>query len=62
MTYNFDPEGWYERQRRVLDARHAAGEIDDGELSRAVDDLDRRYEEMLERLDNSFRIPGGGVR
>ncbi len=57
MTYNFDPEGWYERQHRVLNARHAAGEIDDGELALAVEDLDRRYEEMVQRLDNSFRIP-----
>ncbi len=62
MTYNFDPEGWYERQRRVLDARRAAGEIDDVQLERELAELDRRYDDMLARLDNTFRIPGGGGR
>ena len=59
MTYNFDAERWYEREREVLEARHARGEIDDAALDRALEDLDRRLEVMLERLDGTYRIPSG---
>jgi len=27
MTYNFDPDRWYENQRRVLDAKRERGEL-----------------------------------
>ena len=58
MTYNFDPERWYETQRALLDARRREGELDDRQYEAAVEDLDRRYEEMLDRLDGSFSLPG----
>ena len=57
MTYNFDVDAWYERERAALDRRRSAGELDDAELAAAVEELDRRYEEMLARLDGSFVIP-----
>lgn len=57
MTYNFDPDRWYERQRALLDAKRARGEFDETAYAAALEDLDRRYEEMLTRLDGSFQLP-----
>ena len=57
MTYNFDPEAWYENQRALLDARRDRGELDETAFAAALEELDRRYEEMVERLDRSFQLP-----
>jgi len=56
MTYNFDPEKWYERERSVLEVLRREGKIDGDEYRSAIDALDRRYDEMLKRLDGSYRI------
>ena len=57
MTYNFDAEKWYENQRAALERKRAAGELDAPAFDAAVADLDRRYDEMVSRLDGSFRLP-----
>ena len=57
MTYNFDPDRWYEDERAILDARYKAGEISEPEYRDAVSDLDRRYDEMIDRLDGTFQVP-----
>lgn len=57
MTYNFDPERWYEIRLARLDRRREAGEINDESYQIEVADLERRYEEMLQRLDGTFQIP-----
>lgn len=57
MTYNFDPDNWYENERAFLDARHQRGELTREQLALAIADLDRRYEEMLERLDGTYALP-----
>ncbi len=57
MTYNFDAEKWYENQRALLEARRARGELDEDAFTAGVADLDRRYDEMVARLDGSFRLP-----
>jgi len=59
MTYNFDPDLWYENELAVLEQRRKASEIDDREYEQAVVDLDRRYDEMVDRLDGSYQIPKG---
>lgn len=58
MTYNFDPDRWYENELAVLKEQHTSGELNPLEYEQAVADLDRRYDEMLERLDGSYQIPG----
>ena len=58
MTYNFDPERWYENERAVIDERFRSGEINAGQYEDAIEDLDARYDEMLDRLDGTFQIPG----
>ena len=57
MTYNFDPDRWYEDERAILEARCKAGKMNEQEYKLAISDLDRRYDEMLMRLDGTYQIP-----
>jgi len=57
MTYNFDPDRWYDDERAILDARYKAGELSEPEYKKAVSDLDRRYDEMIDRLDGTYQVP-----
>lgn len=57
MTYNFDPDRWYDDQRLRLDARRRSGEVSGEAYEAALHDLDRRYDEMLRRLDGTFQLP-----
>ena len=58
MTYNFDPDRWYENQRMALDMRRGRGELDDEGYQAGLDDLERRYEAMTSRLDKPFDLSG----
>ena len=58
MTYNFDPDRWYENQRRVLDAKRDRGELAAEAYQAGLDDLERRYDEMTSRLDKPFDLSG----
>ena len=57
MTYNFDPDRWYDNELAVLEEHLRTGELDAQEYETAVADLDRRYDEMVDRLDGSYQIP-----
>jgi hypothetical protein len=57
MTYNFDPDRWYDNELAVLKERLRTAELGAQEYEAAVADLDRRFDEMLERLDGSYQIP-----
>ena len=57
MTYNFDPERWYENERTLLEVRYKSGEIDPQALEDALDNLDQRYDEMIKRLDGTYKLP-----
>ena len=57
MTYNFDPDRWYESHRAALEGRRVRGELDEEEFAAGLQDLERRYEEMLDRLDGTYMIP-----
>jgi len=56
MTYNFDPDEWYERELTFLHGRRARGDLGEAQLAAAIEDLDRRYDEMVDRLDGTYRI------
>ena len=58
MTYNFDPDRWYDDQRLRLDLLHRTGELSDEAFRASLDDLDRRYEQMIARLDGTFGVGG----
>ena len=57
MTYNFDVDRWFETQKALLDGRLQRGELDADGYRRALEALDRRADEMLQRLEGSFQIP-----
>ena len=57
MTYNFDPDRWYERERLRLELEHQSDRLNDAELEAALAALEARYEEMLDRLDGTYQIP-----
>jgi hypothetical protein len=57
VTYNFDADRWYENQRALLVTRRERGELDERAFADALDELDRRFEAMLSRLDGSFQLP-----
>jgi hypothetical protein len=57
LTYNFDPDRWYENQRAALEAKLGRGEMTREAFEAALEDLERRLEEMASRLDGTFRIP-----
>lgn len=59
MTYNFDPDRWMEAHRAILEASRDRGEIDEAELEAELVELDRRYDEMVARLDGTYVIPVG---
>lgn len=58
MTYNFDPDRWYENQRVALEGKRGRGELDDEGYQEGLDYLERRYEAMTSRLDKPFDLSG----
>jgi hypothetical protein len=56
VTYNFDPDRWYDNQRRAIDARRANGEMTDADFDAELDRLEARYDEMTKRLDKPFEL------
>ena len=57
MTYNFDPQRWYDNEHAVLESRMKSGKISARQYRVAVRELNRRYEEMLDRLDGTYQLP-----
>ena len=62
MTYNFDPDRWYENERVFLEHRQSRGEITEKEFREGLDRLDKKYSDMWARLDGSYQIPGSNSR
>lgn len=57
MTYNFDPDQWYENELRVIQKNFKTGQLTEQEYNEAVKGLDRKLEKMWERLDGAYQIP-----
>jgi len=57
VTYNFDPDRWYDNEHLVIDMQFRSGKMSAREYKDAIDDLDGRYDEMLDRLDGTYQIP-----
>jgi hypothetical protein len=51
MTYNFDPDRWFEIEAAAIDARLARGEIDELAHRAELDALADRYEEHARRTE-----------
>jgi hypothetical protein len=59
MTYNFDPERWYANEQDALERAHCAGRLDRRAYEAALDRLQQRLDDLWDRLDGSYRLPGG---
>jgi len=51
MTYNFDPERWFEIHKDALDKKRDDGEITLGEYKTRLKELVDEYEKLLQRTD-----------
>jgi hypothetical protein len=49
MTYNFDPDRWYDNELAAIRAKNQRGEISLETLDKAIQSLDRKYDEMRKR-------------
>jgi len=58
MTYNFDPDRWYDIRLADLERQADDGRLDADAFRAAREALDREYDAMLDRLDGTYRIPG----
>ena len=56
MTYNFDPDKWYDNELYLIQSQLKTGEITQNEYNEAVDILDKKLEEMWDRLDGTYQI------
>lgn len=56
MTYNFDPDKWYDDEILILQTRLEQGKMTRQDYDRAVTDLDRRLDEMWRRLDGTYQV------
>ena len=57
MTYNFDPERWYDNESAVLAAARRAGRLTASQHAQSMDALQQRYEDMVVRLDGTYQLP-----
>ena len=57
MTYNFDPDRWYENERTALEERRRSEGWSEADYETALKNLDLRHDEMVRRLDGSYQIP-----
>jgi hypothetical protein len=57
MTYNFDPDRWYENEFFVIRSKYKAGQMTRQEYHKTVEELERKHEMMWERLNGSYQLP-----
>jgi len=57
MTYNFDPDRWYENELFVIQSKYKAGQSTEQEYNEAVEELDQKHKRMWERLDGTYQMP-----
>ncbi|MBW2655943.1 MAG: hypothetical protein JRC91_13800 [Deltaproteobacteria bacterium] len=56
MTYNFDPDKWYDNELFLIQSKLKTGEIKQNEYDDAIEILDKKIEEMWKRLDGTYQI------
>ncbi|WP_300457957.1 hypothetical protein [Desulfobacula sp.] len=56
MTYNFDPDKWYDNELYFIQSKLKTGKITPDDYDEAVEILDKKLEQMWERLDGTYQI------
>ncbi len=57
MTYNFDPDRWYDDEVHILEQQLQAGRLTQIEFEHMVEALMQKYDEMIQRLDGTYQLP-----
>jgi len=57
MTYNFDPDRWYEDEYAMLKKELQQGLLTQAEFDRRVEALAGKYDDMTTRLDGTYQLP-----
>jgi len=56
MTYNFDPDRWYDNELAALELAVKAGKLTVVDFEKQKERLMDRYDDMVARLDGTYRI------
>jgi hypothetical protein len=56
MTYNFDPDKWYDNELFLIQSKLNKKEMSQDEYDNAVNLLDKKHAEMWQRLDGSYQV------
>ena len=59
ITYNFDPDKWYDSDLYLIQLKLKTGEINQNEYDEAVEILDKKLEGMWKRLDGTYQTNNG---
>lgn len=57
MTYNFDPERWFDIESAALEKALHAGTLDREAYDAALDALQQKLDVLWDTLDGSYRLP-----
>lgn len=57
MTYNFDPDQWYENELNIIRSRVKAGKIPEKVFDEAIEELGQKVNAMWDRLNGSYQMP-----
>ena len=60
MTYNFDPDRWYDDEYSLLEQALKQGRLTQKAFDDQVAALSDKYDDMVARLDGTYEIPGEG--
>ena len=56
MTYNFDPDRWYDNELAALELAVREGRLKEADFEKAREQLLDRYQDTLERLDGTYQV------
>ena len=56
MTYNFDPDRWYDKEFFVIESKYKSGQMTRQEYEKEITKLEQKYTKMWERLDDSYQL------
>jgi hypothetical protein len=56
MTYNFDPDRWLDNELTALELQRKSGRLSEADYNKRKDQLLDRYDDMVQRLDGTYRI------
>ncbi len=56
MTYNFDPDKWYENEVAAIRSKYRSGNISEQAFEEAIHALDKKLDAMWNRLDGTYTV------